>query len=215
MLVGEVAVKVPPHTLEVLLATLRPVGKVSVKATPLRATLLAAGLVMVKLREVVAPNEMADGLNAFAMEGGATTVMLAEAAGPLPPSLELTALVVLFCTPAAVPVTLTLKVQELLAVSVAPDKLITLVFCVAVMVPLPHEPVSPLGVETIRPAGSVSLKPTPVNATLFPFWTVKLRLVEPFRGMVAAPNVFVSVGGPTTEILAFEVFPVPPLVEVI
>lgn len=169
MLVGEVAVKVPPHTLEVLLATLRPVGKVSVKATPLRATLLAAGLVMVKLREVVAPNEMADGLNAFAMEGGATTVMLAEAAGPLPPSLELTALVVLFCTPAAVPVTLTLKVQELLAVSVAPDKLITLVFCVAVMVPLPHEPVSPLGVETIRPAGRVSLKPTPVSATLFPF----------------------------------------------
>lgn len=215
MPVGAVVVKVPPQTVAVLLATLSPVGRVSVKATPLRATLLAAGLVMVKFSEVVAPREMAEGLKTLAIEGAATTVMLAEAAGPLPPSLELIVLVVLFCTPAAVPVTFTLKVQELLAVSVAPDKLITFVFCVAVIVPLPHEPVRPLGVEIIRPAGKVSLNPIPLSETLFPFWTLKLRLVEPFTGMLAAPNDLLRLGGPTTERLAFEVLPVPPLVELI
>src|SRR5215471_20097136 len=130
--VGAVVVNVPPHTVLVPLATVNPVGNVSVNATPLRATALAAGLVIVKVNEVVAFNAMVAGLNALAIEGGATTVMLAEAAVPLPPSFELTALVVLFCTPAAVPVTFTLNVQDVLAASVAPDKLITLVFCVAV-----------------------------------------------------------------------------------
>ncbi len=212
---GAVVVNVPPHTVAVLLATVRPAGKVSVKATPLRATLFAAGLVMVKVREVVAPVEIAEGLNALAMEGGATTVMLAEAVLPAPPSLELTGLVVLFCSPAAVPVTFTLKVHELLAASEAPNRLTTVVFCVAVIVPAPHEPVSPLGVEIIKPEGRVSLNPIPVSPVLLPFWMVKLRLVEPFSGMLAAPNALVSTGGPATAMLALEVLPVPPLVEVI
>ena len=34
----------------------------------------------------------------------------------------------------------------------------------AVIVPAPHVPVRPFGVETTSPAGSVSLKPTPVSA---------------------------------------------------
>jgi hypothetical protein len=42
---------------------------------------------------------------------------------------------------------------------------------------------------------------------------VKLSEVEPFSGMLAAPNALVRVGGPTTLTLAFEVFPVPPFVE--
>ena len=42
---------------------------------------------------------------------------------------------------------------------------------------------------------------------------VKLRLVDPFRGIDAAPKAFAIVGGPTTVMDAFEVFPVPPLVE--
>jgi hypothetical protein len=46
------------------------------------------------------------------------------------------------------------------------------------------------------------------------FWTVKLKLVEPFSGMLDAPNALVRSGGPTTVIDAFDVLPVPPSVEV-
>src|SRR6185312_3012579 len=42
---------------------------------------------------------------------------------------------------------------------------------------------------------------------------VKLNELEPFKGMLAAPKALVMVGGPTTLTLAFEVLPVPPLVE--
>jgi hypothetical protein len=43
---------------------------------------------------------------------------------------------------------------------------------------------------------------------------VKLKLVEPFSGIEAAPNALIITGEPTTVIEAFEVFPVPPSVEV-
>ena len=99
----------------------------------------------------------------MAIDGGATTLMLAEAVPPVPPSVEVTLPVVLFCSPAAMPVTFTENVQDALAAKVAPDRLITFVLWVAVMVPPPHDPVSPFGVEITRPAGSVSLKPTPVS----------------------------------------------------
>jgi hypothetical protein len=62
---------------------------------------------------------------------------------------------------------------------------------VAVIVPAPHVPVSPFGVEITRPAGSVSLKVTPVSAVVvFGFVMVKLSEMEPFSGMLAAPKVF-------------------------
>lgn len=93
---GVVVVKVPPQAVAVLLVTVNPAGRTSVNATPASATVLVAGLVMVKLSEVAAFTAMELGLNVLAMDGGATTVMLAEAALPLPPSLEVTALVVLF-----------------------------------------------------------------------------------------------------------------------
>jgi hypothetical protein len=56
-----------------------------------------------------------------------------------------------------VPVTFTEKVHELLNARLAPDRLITFVACVAVIVPPPHEPLNPLGVEIVRPAGNVSM----------------------------------------------------------
>ena len=43
---------------------------------------------------------------------------------------------------------------------------------------------------------------------------VKVRLVEPFSGMLAAPKALIMTGGATTVIEAFEVLPVPPSVEV-
>ena len=90
-----------------------------------------------------------------------TTVTLAEAVPPVPPSVDDTAPVVLFLTPAVPPVTFTLNVHEVLAASVAPDKLTRLVPCVAVMVPPPQDPVWPLGVAITRPAGKLSVKPIP------------------------------------------------------
>jgi len=94
--VGAVVVNVPPQTVEVELATVRPVGRVSVKATPARATLLAAGFVIVKVSDVVAFSAIFAGLNTLAIEGGATTLIEAEAVPPVPASFDVTALVVLF-----------------------------------------------------------------------------------------------------------------------
>lgn len=167
--VGAVVVSVPPQTVAVELATVRPVGKVSVNATPVSGSTFAAGLVMVKVSEVVPLTLMEDGLNILAMEGGVSTLMLAEAVPPVPPSFEVTLPVVLFCKPAAVPVTFTENVQEEFAAMVPPDRLIIFVFCVAVMVPPPQLPVSPLGVDTTSPAGRVSLNPIPVRAVALLF----------------------------------------------
>src|SRR5215510_10090159 len=99
------------------------------------------------------------------MYGGDSTLILAEAVPPVPPSVEVKLPVVLFCTPGAVPVTATEKVQLLFGEipSDAPDKLIELVPCVAVIVPPPQDPLRPFGVEMISPDGKVSLKPTPFS----------------------------------------------------
>src|ERR1051325_2637921 len=188
MPVGAVVVSVPPQTVAVAFATVSPVGSVSVNATPLSGSTLAAGLVMVNVSEVVAFSAMLLGLNTLAMDGGASTLMLAVAVPPVPPSVEVTLPVVFVCCPAAIPVTFTENVQELLAAIVPPLRLMTLVPAVAVIVPAPHVPVRPFGVETTSPAGSVSLKATPVNAVVLLFWMVKLKLVEPFRGIVAATH---------------------------
>lgn len=214
MPVGDVVVNVPPHTVEVLLATVNPVGSVSVKATPDSGTSFAAGFWIVNVSEVVAFTAMVEGLNTLAIPGGATTSMLAEAPDPLPPSLELTVLVTLFCIPAAVPVTFTLNMQEEFAAIVPPDRLMVFVFCVAVIVPLPQEPVRPFGVEMISPAGNVSVNPIPVSATPLALLIVKLRLVEPVSGMLIAPKALEMLGGPTTVSEALDVLPVPPFVDV-
>src|SRR5260370_3422 len=162
------AVAAPPQVLvrPFGVATTKPAGRVSVNATPVSATALAPGLVMVKVSDVVPFSGIAAAPKALAIEGGATTLMLADAVPPTPPSFELMLPVVLFCVPAAVPVTFTEKVHEVLCASVAPDRLMTLVACVAVIVPPPHEPARPLGVEANKPAGSVSLKAMPVRGVV-------------------------------------------------
>lgn len=100
--------------------------------------------------------------------------------------------------PAAVPVMLIEKLQELLCARVAPMRLMVPAPCVAEIVP-PQVPVRPLGVDITRPAGSVSLKPMPdSDVVVLLFWIVKLSEVLPFSGMLAAPNALVSTGGPTT-----------------
>lgn len=93
----------------------------------------------------------------------ATTTKLADAVPPVPPSIDVTAPVTLFCVPPEVPVTFAAKVHEALGASVAPARLMVPDPAVAVIVPPPQLPVSPFGAETTRPAGNVSVKPTPVR----------------------------------------------------
>ena len=86
----------PPQTVALAFATVNPVGSVSVNATPVRATAFAAGFVMVNVSEVVPVGTIEFGVNTFAMDGGATTLILADAVPPVPPFAEATFPVVLF-----------------------------------------------------------------------------------------------------------------------
>jgi len=153
MPVGAVVVSVPPHTVADALATVRPVGSVSVKPTPVSGSGFPAGFVTVNVSEVVAFSEIVEGAKPLAIVGGASTLILADAVPPVPPSVETTVPVMLFFVPAAVPVVFTENVHEVLAARLAPDKLTEFVPCVAVIVPPPQEPVSPFGVATVSPAG--------------------------------------------------------------
>src|SRR5260221_2642661 len=188
--VGAVVVNVPADRVAEALATVSPVGSVSVKATPVKAAALAAGLVMVKVSEVVAFRAIVDGLKTLAIEGGASTVNIAVLlVAPVPPSVELTVPVVLLLLPAVVPVTSTEKVHEEPAagdaVSVPPERLMALRPATAVILQLPHEPVM-LGVAaTTTPAGRLSLNPTPLNAlAVFGFTIIKLSVLLTFNAML-------------------------------
>ncbi len=94
---------------------------------------------MVNVSEVVAFSAMLDGLKTLAIDGGATTLMLAEAVPPVPPSVEVTLPVVLFCVPAAVPVTFTAKVQEAVGRQGCAGQADHVGACVAVIVPPPQD----------------------------------------------------------------------------
>jgi len=85
--------------------------------------------------------------------------------------------VVFVCTPIAIPDTFTENVQLAPAAKVAPVKLMLFEAGTALIVPPPHEPISPFGVETISPPGNVSLNAMPVNAPAFGFVMVKLKAV--------------------------------------
>ena len=89
----------------------------------------------------------------------------------------------------------------------------------AVAVGVPEQVVvKPLGVATTSPAGRVSVKEIALSVwfTLV-LEIVKVRLVVPFSGIVAAPNAFAIVGGLITNRFALEVefAPVPAAVELI
>ena len=123
-------------------------------------------------------------------------MILAEATLPLPPSVELTTLVVLFCTPVAIAKTSTAKLHEAPAASVAADNPTLPDPVVAAMVPPPQVPVKPLGVATSNPPGKVSVKPMPVSAMPelgLEIW--KVSNVIPFSATLAAPNDLEIVGG--------------------
>src|SRR5579864_4122946 len=110
-----VAVTVPPQVLLTpgVLATCSPFVSVSLNATPFSALVLAAGLVIAKVTVVVPFREILAAPNALLMVGGAAIFTVAVLLVlPVPPSVELIAPVVLLASPAAVPVTFTVSVQE-------------------------------------------------------------------------------------------------------
>jgi len=68
-----VFVTVPPHCAESgAMATLIPLGKLSLKSTPVNGTVLVGGFVIVKVRMDVFPTGMAAGENDLLMEGATT-----------------------------------------------------------------------------------------------------------------------------------------------
>lgn len=214
LLVPAVAAIVPPPHDPLRpfgVASAIPAGKASVNATPISAT--AFPLLMVKLSVVPPFNMIWEAPNDLLIDGGSSTVMLAVAVPPDPPSLDVTLPVVLVIAPVAVPVMFTLNVHDELGASVAPDKVTLPVPAAAVMVPPPQDPVSPLGVATARPVGNMSANPTPVIAMEFAagLTTVNVKPVLALSATVAAPNALVIVGGTTTvteEVLLTDPAPV-------
>ena len=194
-------------------ATCRPAGKVSVNATPLSAV-VPFGLSIVKLNCWMPFSGMVGVGNPFVMVGGATTTIFAVEVFPAPPSLEVTAPVVLLLIPKLVPVTFTDKVHEPLSGTVPPLRLTEVALAAALNVP-PQLFVGVGLLTTCNPLGRGSVKPTPVrDVEEFELPMVKLSEVLPFRGIDAAPKVLLMLGGNATVRFAEAVLPVPPLVEV-
>lgn len=115
------------------------------------------------------------------------------------------------------PWTLTETEQDVPGASEAPDKLTDDDPAVAVAVPV-QLPLKPDGVATTKPAGRLSVKLMPLSGRfVLLFEIVNVRLAVPFRGIVAAPNCLVMLGGLMTVRLAEDVdcVPVPAVVELI
>src|SRR5258708_3926025 len=218
IVVGLVVVRVPPQTELELVATVKPAGRVSVKPTPVSVAVLPIGWLMLKFSDVVWFRGMLLGTKILLTLGGATTVKTAVAVAPVPPSVDVTAPVVLFLVPLPSPFTSTEKVHDDPAageaVSVPPDKLIVVLFCTAVIVPAPQEPVTFGGLATATFVGRSSGNATPLRGlAVFGFVMAELSMLVPPNGTLVGLKALLIVGGATTVRLAFDVLPVPPSVE--
>lgn len=110
------------------------------------------------------------------------TVSVAITVVPFPPLLDVITPVVFCNDPIVNARTSTENMQEAAEPSVAPVSLIEDEPATAAIVPPPQVPVTPLGVATTRPAGSESVKPTPVNESpVLGLVTVKVSEVLSFR----------------------------------
>src|SRR5262249_39838030 len=153
-----VAVTDPPQVLLSPLGvpTTKPEGRLSVKSSPVSPVKLF-GLLILNVSVVVPFNGMLAAPNSFVIVGGLATVRLAEEVLPLPPSVDVIADVVFVYCPGAAPVTVTVNMQSVVALTVAPVQVI-LVGAVSVTVP-PQTVAEAFG--TVSPVGNVSVKPIP------------------------------------------------------
>lgn len=172
------------------------IGKVSVKATPLTA-LFWLGLVMLKVRVEVPPAKIGFGENSLLMRGGMTAVSeaLAIPEAPalfVPVVVEVTNPLMLLCGPAVVAVTVAVTVQFAPAASVPPVNESVLG---AVRVNVPAHCTDDPEV-TVSPAGKVSVKATPLTATLaLGLVTVKVSVDVAPTATVLGAKLLVMVGG--------------------
>lgn len=110
----------------------------------------------------------------------------------------MTAVVVFFCVPEAVPVTFNENEHEVRADSIAAERLTLFDPPTAVNVPPPQLPLSAFGVATTCPDGKGSANPIPLRDWLvFGFDKLKVRVVDLFNGTLAVPNALAIVGGNT------------------
>src|SRR5262249_11415405 len=184
IVLGFVVVRVPPQVaVGPEVATVNPAGSVSVNPTPVNPT-VEFGLVIVKVRLVVPPSGIFGTPNALLIIGGATTVIDALAVPPVPPSVDVIFPLVLFLTPAVVPVTSTRTVHVPVAAIVPPLNVSVVSPAFGVNVP-PHA-VFAFGVAaTCKPAGSESVNATPVSAVVvLLFVRVNSNVAVPFSGTV-------------------------------
>ena len=137
------------------------------------------------------------------------TVRVADVVFDKPPSAI--TVTVLFFVPVVVPFTLTEKVQEAPAASVAPERETALLPAVAVIVPPPHDPVRPLGVETTSPAGKLSVNPIPVSDIVLAVGLVivNVRALVPLREIEEGVKVLEIVGGEGATTVTVAVLLVP------
>ena len=107
-----------------------------------------------------------------------------------------------------------MKLQDALAASVPLARLTLPAPATAVAVP-PQVLANPFGVAITSPAGNVSVNAIPVSdADAFGLLILIVNDVPPFSAIVAAPNAFAIVGGPSTVTDAFEVLPAPAVADV-
>jgi hypothetical protein len=168
----------------------KPPGRLSVNATPV-SDVPPLGFVIVKVREVLLLRRRDATPNCSLIVGGATTLMVALAL-PVPP-VDVT-VTELFLEPALVVVTLRENEQLPRATTVPPDRLTVPLPAVAVAVP-PQDELRPLGVETTKPDGRLSVNPTSNSGATLEFVIVTVREVKPPTGMDETPNALVIDGG--------------------
>ena len=190
-----------------------PLASESLKATPVTAD--AFGLLIVKLSVEVPPTAMLVGANALLMVAEPVTVSVAVLLVlPVPPWVELIGPVVLFFTPAVVPVTLTDKLQ--LDEMATPLRLIVVALAAAEKIP-PHVLVAFGTLAACMPLGRESLKASwNSGRPKFGLLIWKLSTEIPPTGMLVGENALLIVAGlATVRVAVLLVVPVPPSVEVI
>jgi hypothetical protein len=175
------------------LATIRPVGSISLNPTPV-SVIAVFGLVIVKLTVVEPPGTIFFGEKLLLIVGGNATEICALAPLPVRDSLELTPLVVFVKTPGTLAVTVTLIAQVAIIAIVPPERLTE--FPEAVSVPPQVLVAVP---ETVIPVGSVSVKLTPVIASVFAFPRVKDSVVVVPTGITDGLKDFIIVGSTVAE----------------
>lgn len=180
-------------------ATVKPAGSVSLIATPVRATVLAAGLVIVKSRDDVAFKAIETGLNAIATDGGAFTIRLtvlltAPATGVC---VVVTPEVEFGFEPVALLVTGKVTVQLPLAGIVIPVKLKAVAPAPKVLGVVPTH-VPPTAPPTALMFVSVSLNDPPVSAEPFELLKVNVTVELPPEEIVVGLKAFAIVGAAKT-----------------